>query len=676
MSARQAWNTKCADENQGDEAILDMLLDRPSSEPEHGMNTSINNVVEQVIEALSKSNIHHELLGLSIEEAQCTLDFLQDLLDGTSLPMISKRALLKTALKLTRIHDCVPRCLMLKGFKKTGDHPFAQGHFGELWRGQVGGMEVAVKQARIFAVDNNILKVLRQVRREAIIWRQCDHPNVLPFYGIYRGSAPSTYCLVSPFMVNGSLRQYMNKTDDPDRHNLALDITRGMNYLHTLSIVHGDLKGDNILIADDCRAVIADFGISFVMGGTTFATSPSSSRNGGTVRWQAPEVLSNSPNSFPADVYSLTCVYFEVFDGAIPWSGLNDGAVIINVIVKKRHPPYPKHLESTGHAELWREVMTKCWSHEPQDRPTLLDIVQSLHMTEDMPMTESKWDRSVPTRLRDPLVQIPSGLPRLFNLEGLANAHARGSSTSRGPRHDGPSGEKILPPIPAYNRDRHTPGTSSNGHHTSDKGRPTFGIDLAEQMTRDDVEIPPIMRKCCEAIEKYGMDVSGIYLRSERTSKVQNLKHQLDKDLDSVDLDAPEWSENIHNVTGVLKMWLRELPDPLMTVSLQHGFIEAAKIDDDLLRYIRLHERVNDLPDANYATLKYFLGHLHRLIQEPADMMTVRNMSIILGPTLFGQILPAVSVNGGMNDAGASIIDLSNLVRIQFWTYFVVLTNI
>ncbi len=154
--------------------------------------------------------------------------------------MISKRTFLKITFKLTRIHDCVPRCLMLEGFKKTEDHAFALGSCGELWRGQVMGMEVAVKQARIFTGDNDLEKVLRvgcyrfilhdstfplqRVRREAIIWKQCDHPNVLPFYGIYRDSAPSTYstyCLVSPFMVNGSLRQYINKIDDSDRHNLV-----------------------------------------------------------------------------------------------------------------------------------------------------------------------------------------------------------------------------------------------------------------------------------------------------------------------------------------------------------------------------------------------------------------------------------------------------------------------
>jgi hypothetical protein len=99
-------------------------------------------------------------------------------------------------------------------------------------------------------------------------------------------------------------------------------------------------------------------------------------------------------------------------------------------------------------------------------------------------------------------------------------------------------------------------------------------------------------------------------------------------DLESVDLDSPEWSSDINNVASVMKMWLRELPDPLLTYDLQQGFIDAAselaacfiaiedltrsEIENDRLRHIRLHERVNDLPDANYATLKYFLGHLHR----------------------------------------------------------------
>lgn len=101
-----------------------------------------------------------------------------------------------------------------------------------------------------------------------------------------------------------------------------------------------------------------------------------------------------------------------------------------------------------------------------------------------------------------------------------------------------------------------------------------------------------------------------------------------DVDLDSVNLDADEWSSDISNVTSVLKLWLRELPDPLLTSSLHNAFLDAASKsalhprgllnslpsgnDNERLRHIRLHERVNDLPDPNYSTLKYFMGHLHK----------------------------------------------------------------
>jgi hypothetical protein len=94
-------------------------------------------------------------------------------------------------------------------------------------------------------------------------------------------------------------------------------------------------------------------------------------------------------------------------------------------------------------------------------------------------------------------------------------------------------------------------------------------------------------------------------------------------------------------VTSVLKLWLRELPEPLLTMHLHQGFLSAAskhshsfgglqgqlkpfvilpEIENDRLRHIRLHERVNELPDANYATLKYFLGHLHRYVVLSLDL--------------------------------------------------------
>ncbi|PBK98518.1 kinase-like protein [Armillaria gallica] len=412
--------SSAGDESQKEEAIVDALLDvyKRESGPWHVLDITTDKIAKQVVTALSKSD--NQLSDVTAKQAQSTLDFLQDLLHIQGLPLSYKHTFLKTSLKLSRIYDCVPRCIMLRGFKKRGNYPFALGQFGEVWRGEVGGTEVAVKQARIFTNDKDIKEVLQKIRREAIIWGQCDHPNVLPFYGIYRDSAPSSYCLVSPFMVNGSLRQYLSNTANPDRHRLGLDITRGMDYLHKMSIVHGDLKGDNILISDDHRAVIADFGISFVMGATTFGTS-SSSRKGGTVRWQAPEVLNGNPNSFSADIYSLACVYFEVFDGSMPWSDLTDGAVIMKVYFHKKRLARPRYLSET---DLWWDLMVQCWAHQPSDRPTLQYLMESLHATNDALTPVMKWDKSILTRLRDPLVQgklaVPSGLPSFLNVEGVS----------------------------------------------------------------------------------------------------------------------------------------------------------------------------------------------------------------------------------------------------------------
>ncbi|CCM04184.1 uncharacterized protein FIBRA_06346 [Fibroporia radiculosa] len=201
-------------------------------------------------------------------------------------------------------------------------------------------------------------------------------------------------------------------------------------------------------------------------------------------------------------------------------------------------------------------------------------------------------------------------------------------ASNRGPSRDDRD-DDILPPIP--------PPRVYNAAQITDRGRPTFGVDLAEQMARDDVDVPPIVVKCCEALEKYGLESQGLYRVGGPQSKINKLKEMLDRDLESVNLDLEEWSTDTSNVTSVLKMWFRELPDPLFTTNLHRAFIDAAYIENERLRHIRLHERINELPDPNYATLKYFMGHLHKVTQyEAVNSMGYYNLSVVFGPTLFG----------------------------------------
>jgi len=183
-------------------------------------------------------------------------------------------------------------------------------------------------------------------------------------------------------------------------------------------------------------------------------------------------------------------------------------------------------------------------------------------------------------------------------------------------------------------------------------------VDLTDQMGRDGVEVPDVMMKCCEAIEKWGLTSQGIYRISGTVSKVGKLKERLDRDVSTVNLDEEEWTSDINVVASAMKLWLRELPDPLLTYELHSDFLEAAKIENDRLRHIRLHERVNELPDANYATLKYFLGHLYRISQHAeVNNMSISNLSIVFGPTLLSpppNTALANQINQQMNGNGAA----------------------
>src|SRR4051794_19626288 len=106
--------------------------------------------------------------------------------------------------------------------------------------------------------------------------------------------------------------------------------------------------------------------------------------------------------------------------------------------------------------------------------------------------------------------------------------------------------------------------------------RPIFGFDLATQMARDGDEVPAILTACTKAIEGFGILTNGIYRVSGTNAMIQNLRSQLDKGVANVDLEAPEIVSDIHNVTSVLKLWFRELPDPLFLRSAYPDFINAA----------------------------------------------------------------------------------------------------
>jgi len=131
-------------------------------------------------------------------------------------------------------------------------------------------------------------------------------------FGLYY--LDSRLCLISPWMENGNIMEFM-RTDPPNtgRLSLILDVALGLEYLHEQKIVHGDLKGINILVTPSRRACIADFGLSSIVNAMTsrLPTSTAPAR-GGTARYQAPELCEgDSANTLAPDVDGFACVCYD-----------------------------------------------------------------------------------------------------------------------------------------------------------------------------------------------------------------------------------------------------------------------------------------------------------------------------------------------------------------------------
>ncbi|KAH8552365.1 Rho GTPase activation protein [Umbelopsis sp. PMI_123] len=169
------------------------------------------------------------------------------------------------------------------------------------------------------------------------------------------------------------------------------------------------------------------------------------------------------------------------------------------------------------------------------------------------------------------------------------------------------------------------------------KTRPIFGIKLQELLDQEGNEVPMILRICTQTIEAYGLHNQGIYRLSGAASHIRKVKSLIEQ-ANSVFLLTPEdYSGDINSVTGALKLWFRELPDPLIPRRVSDQFIAAAKCEDERVRVISLHTAINKLPDANYATLRYLANHLDKIQQhEVYNKMGTPNLAIIFGPTLMG----------------------------------------
>uniref|UniRef100_A0A0P6J3N2 Rho GTPase-activating protein 27 isoform a n=1 Tax=Heterocephalus glaber TaxID=10181 RepID=A0A0P6J3N2_HETGA len=160
-----------------------------------------------------------------------------------------------------------------------------------------------------------------------------------------------------------------------------------------------------------------------------------------------------------------------------------------------------------------------------------------------------------------------------------------------------------------------------------------FGCALATLCAREKSSVPRFVQQCVHAVEARGLDTDGLYRISGNLATIQKLRYHVDHD-ERLDLDDGRWTD-VHVLTGALKLFLRELPEPLFPFSHFSQFLAAIKLQDPARRGRCVRDLVRSLPTPNHDTLQLLFQHLRRVVEQgEQNRMSVQSVAIVFGPTL------------------------------------------
>lgn len=309
----------------------------------------------------------------------CIMELLHFEITRTSPPPDPeyKRQCTRHLLALSKKHGVLPPSFFLHDVVRAGDRAVSGGSYSDVWQGRLHGKPVCLKVVRLFTTVANRARVIKQFCREALVWKHLDHPNVLPLLGVNMELFKPSFCLVSPWMQNGNLLDYLEKNPTHNRLKALLEVAEGMDYLHRYDppIVHADIRCGNILVTDKLVCCLADFGLARVAESQPATTT---SFSAGTVRWMAPELLiptaddeSQTQNHSSRDIYAFGCTVLEVYTLKPPFHYYRYDPAVSRAVTDGLRPPRPEQITSD---RLW-DIVEQCWNSDPLHRPSSQHLV-------------------------------------------------------------------------------------------------------------------------------------------------------------------------------------------------------------------------------------------------------------------------------------------------------------
>ena len=290
---------------------------------------------------------------------------------------------------------------------------FAAGGSGQIFKGTYAGEVIAAKEIFTQMIDK---ENVQEFCREASVLSQLHHPNVVQFFGVsihqdqlYLVTEFCKYNLSQAIELDSVWKPLTGKA----KRKIALGIARGISYLHGRKLCHRDLKPANILLSDDLAVKICDFGLASVTGeGGQAVKGRQQTMAIGTPQFMAPEMMTVTAvagggaagggaagmgggvkqeyNEMLIDSYAFGIILFQMWTRREPYQGQNPFVVMNSVCL---HDLRPKHnpIEFQS-CKKWYDLMIMCWSRNPFDRPTFIEIVEKIKVMDPVVVGSSGSD--------------------------------------------------------------------------------------------------------------------------------------------------------------------------------------------------------------------------------------------------------------------------------------------
>ncbi|KAJ3444155.1 serine/threonine-protein kinase edr1 [Anaeramoeba flamelloides] len=247
------------------------------------------------------------------------------------------------------------------------------GSIGVVYRSKWLGINVAQKTLFIQDFDEQFMETLK---REVSIMSEMRHPNIVQFLGAC--FEKPNISLVHEFLPKKTLRNVLRDPKFVIDANLAINwaiqIAKGMHFLHHKNVLHGDLKTENILVANDLSLKISDFGLELVKQKTSSITN----RGMGSPVFLSPEKLKNEKITKKSDVYSFSIILWEITTRELPFKDLNPIQTALAIVNNQARPDIPQSCPKS-----LAKLMKECWNEEPKKRPNFEHLYKRLTKISD-----------------------------------------------------------------------------------------------------------------------------------------------------------------------------------------------------------------------------------------------------------------------------------------------------